>query len=97
MKSAAHGKSTSSVEVTNISPTGFWLLLDGRELLLPFAKFPWFRQAQIEQLCDVEMPSPGHLYWPKLDIDISVDSIDHPECYPLTSQAKASQVAEKLP
>jgi hypothetical protein len=33
-------RSSLEVEVTNISPHGFWLLLDGRELFLPFADFP---------------------------------------------------------
>jgi hypothetical protein len=36
------GAATSEVEVTNISQHGFWLLLDGRELFLPFDEFPWF-------------------------------------------------------
>jgi len=89
MKSAARGKSTSGVEVTNVSPTGFWLLLEGREIFLPFKHFPWFRKAQIDQLCQVEAPTPHHLYWPKLDIDIAVDSIDHPSRYPLKSRGKA--------
>jgi hypothetical protein len=30
------GAATSAAEVTNISKHGFWLLLDGRELFLPF-------------------------------------------------------------
>jgi hypothetical protein len=34
------------IEVTHISRHGFWLLLgEKEELLLPFAQFPWFRQA----------------------------------------------------
>jgi hypothetical protein len=28
------------------------------------------------------------LYWPDLDIDLAVDSIEHPEQYPLVSQVK---------
>jgi hypothetical protein len=28
------------VEVTNISRHGFWILLDDRELFLPFEEFP---------------------------------------------------------
>jgi hypothetical protein len=89
MKSAARGKSISSVEVTNVSPTGFWLLLEGRELFLSFKHFPWFRKAQIDQLCQVEAPSPHHLYWPKLDIDIAVESIHRPSRYPLKSKDRA--------
>ena len=64
------GASNSTAEVTHVSRQGFWLLLAGEELLLPFAEFPWFRQATIEQLSDVQWPSPDHLYWPQLDVEI---------------------------
>ena len=47
---------------------GFWLLLGDEELLLPFSEFPWFHQATVEQLCDVEWPTSDHLYWPQLDV-----------------------------
>jgi hypothetical protein len=39
----------SAVEVTNVSKHGFWLLLGTEELLVPFAQFPWFKSATIEQ------------------------------------------------
>jgi hypothetical protein len=73
--------------VTNVSPHGFWLLLGNRELFLSFRDFPWFEQATIGQISKVELPIPNHLYWPELDIDLAVDSIEHPERYPLMSQA----------
>jgi hypothetical protein len=31
---------TSAAEVTNISKHGFWVLLGGEELMLPFEHFP---------------------------------------------------------
>jgi hypothetical protein len=37
MKSEALGKCTLAVEVSNISNHGFWLLLNDKELFLPFA------------------------------------------------------------
>jgi hypothetical protein len=86
MKSAAHGGSTSAVEVSNISPHGFWLLVDGEELAVPFEQFPWFRDATIGQISRVERPAPHHLYWPDLDIDLAVDSIRHPGKFPLVSR-----------
>ena len=73
------------VEVGNVTRQGFWLLLDGRELFLPFEDFPWFRKASIESLTTIDRPSAHHLYWPMLDIDLAVDSIEHPERYPLVS------------
>ena len=78
---------TSVAEVTNVSRHGFWLLLGEEELSLSFADFPWFRSATIEQLTDVRWPTPDHLYWPQLDIDLSVSSIRNPSAYPLMSQA----------
>jgi hypothetical protein len=33
------------------------------------------------------MPSADHLYWPTLDVDLSVESLRHPERYPLVSRA----------
>jgi hypothetical protein len=80
------GPATSEAEVTNISKHGFWLLFDGRELLLPFAEFPWFKQASVEAILQVERPTLGHLRWPLLDVDLSLDSIEHPERYPLASR-----------
>ena len=77
--------STSVAEVTDISKNGFWLMLDQEELLVPFAEFPWFKQATVGQICAVERPSPQHLYWPQLDIDLSVESIRNPAAFPLLS------------
>jgi hypothetical protein len=82
-----HGTSTSTVEVTHVSKHGFWLLLDGEELLLPFVDFPWFLKATIEQLSDVQWPTPGHLHWPQLDVDLALASIRNPSLFPLVAKA----------
>ena len=75
------------VTVTHISEHGFRLLLEGEELLLPFDQFPWFKSVTVEQISNVERPSPEHLYWPNLDVDLAVESIRHPEAFPLISRA----------
>lgn len=81
------GTGTSTAEVTNISKHGFWLLLDGRELWrLSLGHFPWFKQATVDAILNLERPAPQHLRWPELDVDLAVDSIEHPERYPLTSK-----------
>ncbi len=81
------GTGTSAAEVTHISRHGFWLLLGDEELLLPFEKFPWFKAATIDQITDVAWPSPGHLYWPQLDIDLAVASVRDPDAFPLVSRS----------
>ncbi|HEY6897830.1 MAG TPA: DUF2442 domain-containing protein [Rhodocyclaceae bacterium] len=87
MTSATFGPGTSPVEVTNISPHGLWLLVNAEELFLPFSEFPWFRDAVVAKILHVELPSPNHLYWPELDVDLALESIRHPEQFPLISQA----------
>jgi Protein of unknown function (DUF2442) len=83
MKSEKRGTGTSAVEVTNISVHGLWLLLDGREMFLPFDRFPWFRRASVGAIHNVERVHADHLHWPDLDVDLHVDSIEHPDRYPL--------------
>jgi hypothetical protein len=80
-----------AVEVTNVSPHGFWLLVEQREYFVAFKDFPWFRHARISELMKVELPSPHHLYWPDLDVDLAVESLEHPERYPLVSSARPSK------
>ena len=94
MKSVARGKHTLAAEVTNISPNGLWLLLDGREVFVSFRQFPWFAQATVEQLVAVTRPSPHHLRWPALDIDLAVESLDRPERYPLVSRLRPAKHAQ---
>jgi hypothetical protein len=84
---AALGNSTSGSEVTNVSQHGVWLLLEHKELFLPFEHFPWFKDVPIGKVLHVEQPSAQHLYWPELDIDLAVESIRHPERFPLVSRA----------
>lgn len=87
MKSAELGTPISAVEVTNISEHGFWLLLQKKEVFLPFKEFPWFENSTVAQICDVELPSEHHLYWPSLDVDLAVESLENPEKFPLVSRA----------
>lgn len=87
MKSATLGKRISRAEVTNISRHGFWLLVAGEECFVAFKEFPWFKDASVAEILNVEWPQPHHLYWPDLDVDVAVESIRHPEKFPLVSKA----------
>ena len=93
MKSESLGRSTSEVEVTNISRHGLWILIGEEELFLPFDEFPWFKDAPLQAILNVQRESPEHLYWPDLDIDLTLNSIKHPDRYPLISKADTSEPA----
>jgi hypothetical protein len=78
--------STSEVEVTQISKHGIWLLLKEKEHFLSLDNFPWFKDASVSSIQNVELLNEHHLYWPDLDIDLVVDSINNTERYPLISR-----------
>lgn len=74
------------VEVSHMSKHGILLSLDKREVFLAYEDFPWFKNAPVSAVLNVELPQPHHLYWPDLDIDLAVDSINNTERYPLISR-----------
>ena len=82
------GRSILEAEVTNISKHGLWLLVEEKEYFLPFDEFPWFKDKKIDDIMKVQLFGKDHLYWENLDIDLSLDMIEHPERFPL--QARAS-------
>ena len=91
MKSARRGKRTSDVEVQNISRNGIWLLVRGKEYFLPHKQYPWFERARIADIYKVKLLHGFHLHWPELDVDLEIDSLIHPEKYPLVSKKVPSQ------
>lgn len=89
MSSEPRGIVTSGTEVTNVSGHGLWLLSAGREMFLSYDDFPWFKDAPLRMITNVQEPTPGHFYWPDLDIDLGIESIEHPERFPLRSSVDA--------
>jgi hypothetical protein len=70
--------------VTNIEPTGFWVLVDGSEYFVPLADYPMFRSATVEQITAAQHLGAGQLHWPGLDADVELEALERPEQYPLT-------------
>ena len=83
MSSKTLGTNAPELEVTNISNNGVWLWSHGRELFMPYTDFPWFKDAPVKKILNVEEPSPGHFYWPDLDVDLTEEIIEHTERFPL--------------
>ena len=83
MRSPVPGTSTSGVEVTNVGAFGLWLLLHDKEYFLSYEEYPWFKEARIADILNVTLVHEGHLHWPALDVDLCIESLDHPEDFPL--------------
>ena len=88
MSSEPPGISASKVEVSNISVCGIWLLAGNKELFLTYKDFPWFKDASVGKILEVTEPTPGHFYWPQLDVDLKLDTIRHPDRFPLRTRHK---------
>lgn len=38
------------------------------------------------RILNVQEPFPEHFYWPDLDVDLTVEIIEHPERFPLKAK-----------
>ena len=83
MKGRKNGRSASRVEVSLVSQKGIWVLVGEREYFLATGEYPWFAEAKVAEVMNVELLGKGHLRWPDLDVDLEVESLEYPERYPL--------------
>ena len=81
-KIKSRGKSNLA-EVSHISTHGIWVLVSDSEYMLPFSEHPWFSEAKLREIQNVQVLHGSHLRWPMLDVDIEIDSLVTPERYPL--------------
>lgn len=86
MKSIRRGKNISEANIQNISEFGIWMLIQNSEYFLSYSEFPWFKSASVQEVYNFEFLHEQHLYWPDLDIDLSLESLAKPENFPLKAR-----------
>lgn len=74
---------STSVDVLMINDRGLMLSVMGQDYFLSYNRVPWMRDATINEVLDVRMSGQNAVEWPKLDVDLEVESLKHPERYPL--------------
>jgi hypothetical protein len=84
MNSSVLGAVTLAVEVTNLDRFGLWILVQEKEYFLPYEHYPWFKNAKVDQILNVQLLHEDHLHWPELDVDLCLESLEQPDKYPLT-------------
>lgn len=75
--------SSTSVDVLMINDKGVMLSVQGQDYFLSYNRVPWMRDATINEVLDVQMSGKNAIEWPKLEVDLEVESLKHPERYPL--------------
>jgi hypothetical protein len=66
---------------------GLWLFAGEKEYFLPYADYPWFENAPVNRVVDVVELSAGHFHWPQLDVDLSLEILEHTDRFPLKAKA----------
>lgn len=84
MKSATLGKNIPQVEIT-ITQFGLWLCLNDEEFFLSYKDYPFFRNATINNIYKIELQHKEHLYWPELDVDLSISILKNLHHFPLVA------------
>ena len=72
-----------SVSVLMINAQGIMISVGGQNFFLSYNRIPWMRDASIKDVLNVQMCGAEAVEWPALDVDLEIDSLRHPERYPL--------------
>ena len=89
MKSSALGKNTFPIEIT-ITQFGLWLYLHDEEFFLTYQDHPYFKEATLNDIYNVELHHQSHLHWPELDVDLNVSILKSPHHFPRIAYKKTA-------
>lgn len=72
---------TKNVHIDNVDENGFAININGKKIYAPFQKFNLFKRVRIEDLFDVSYLPGDVLHWERADIDMYIDTFQHPDKY----------------
>lgn len=73
----------TSVSVLMINTQGIMLSVLGNDYFISYNRMPWLKDARICDVLNVQMVGRAAIGWAALDIDLEIESLKHPERYPL--------------
>ncbi len=75
-----------------INSQGMMLSVQGNDYFVSYNRVPWLRDARISSALNVRMAGQNAIEWPDLDVDLEIESLIHPECYPLVMKRSSLDV-----
>jgi hypothetical protein len=66
-----------------INNQGVMISVEGNDYFLSYNRVPWLKDATVRNILNIKMSGKNAVEWPDLDIDLEIDSLKHPERYPL--------------
>lgn len=81
--SSNNNSQLTSVAVLMINSQGMMLSVQGQDYFVSYNRVPWLRDARVSSVLNVRMSGSRAIEWPELDVDLEIESLKHPERYPL--------------
>ena len=78
-----NNSAATSASVLMINAQGIMLSVQRNDYFLSYNRIPWMQDAPIRNVLNVQMSGDEAIEWPDLDVDLEIDSLRHPERYPL--------------
>ena len=75
--------SSTLVSVLMINSQGIMLTVSGHDYFLSYNRIPWMKDAPVRSVLNVRMSGTEAIEWPDLDVDLEIESLQHPERFPL--------------
>jgi hypothetical protein len=66
---------------------GITIEAQGNTYFLPYSTNPWFENAKVSDVFNIEPVGKSGIRWDALDVDLAIESIIHPEKYPLIAKS----------
>ena len=66
-----------------INAQGVMISVQGEDFFISYNRALWLCNATISNALNVKMSGKHAIEWPDLDIDFEIESLRHPERYPL--------------
>lgn len=74
---------STSASVLMINSQGIMLSVLGNDYFISYNRIPWLRDARISDVLNIQISGRSAIAWPALDVDLEIESLKHPERYPL--------------
>ncbi|MDR0995667.1 MAG: DUF2442 domain-containing protein [Tannerella sp.] len=74
---------STSVSVLMINAQGILISVQGDDFFVSYERMPWLRNARVADILDVHICGRTAIEWKALGLDLEIESLKHPERYPL--------------
>lgn len=81
-----------SAAVLMINSQGIMLTVDGNDYFISYNRVPWMKDASISSVLNVQKEGHSAIVWPDLDVDLEIESLKHPEKYPLIIKRNPQEI-----